>query len=415
MKFERFSPKQLRTLTWWCDGSPYRSRDAIICDGAVRSGKTLCLTLSFAAWAMCRFDGRDFALCGKTILSLRRNAVTPLTGLLPELGFRAEMHHARNLLTLTFAGRSNRFHLFGGRDESSAALIQGITLAGVLFDEVALMPRSFVEQALARCSVEGSKFWFNCNPEYPGHWFYKEWICRRRERNALYMHFTMEDNPSLSPQMRARYRGLYAGAFYDRFIKGEWTAPVGLVYPMFGAEKHVAPAPERCERYVLSCDYGTVNPTSVGLWGMQGGVWYRVREYYYDARAAGQPRTDGEHYRAMEALAAGTGADTVVIDPSAASLIALIRREGRFRAVPARNEVLPGIAAVSAALKEGRIRFDPLCKDILREFGLYRWDESGRDEVRKEDDHAMDDMRYFVATVMSQRRQDGFYVRAVER
>ena len=160
----RFSPKQRQVLNWWRTGSPHSGRDAIICDGAVRSGKTLCMGLSFVCWAMSRFDGRSFALCGKTIGSLRRNVVLELLPVLRELGLACQEKRNENLLVIRGEGRENRFYLMGGKDEGSAALIQGATLAGVLLDEVALMPRSFVEQAMARCSVEGSRIWMNCNP-----------------------------------------------------------------------------------------------------------------------------------------------------------------------------------------------------------------------------------------------------------
>ena len=176
MKFKPFSAKQLKTLNWWCVGSKDCGKNGLICDGAVRSGKTLCMSLSFIFWAFYSFSDTSFALCGKTISSLRRNVVTPIIPMLTSLGFTVEEKLSRNVIEIQMNGVENRFYLFGGRDESSASLIQGMTLGGVLFDEVALMPRSFVEQALARCSLEGSKFWFNCNPEHPFHWFYNEWI-----------------------------------------------------------------------------------------------------------------------------------------------------------------------------------------------------------------------------------------------
>lgn len=203
VKIERFSRKQLAAISWWHPDSPHAGCCAVICDGAVRSGKTFCLSVGFVSWAMACFDRQSFALCGRTVLSLRRNLVTPLTACLGELGFRCADHLSRGYIEISRGRRSNRFYLFGGRDEGSAALIQGATLAGVLFDEVALMPRSFVEQALARCSVEGARFWFSCNPEHPAHWFYTEWICRAEARNALYLHFAMRDNPSLSPAVLA--------------------------------------------------------------------------------------------------------------------------------------------------------------------------------------------------------------------
>ena len=396
-----FSPKQLRVLRWWHKGSPDHTRDALICDGAVRSGKTLCMSLSFVLWAVAFRGSGDFALCGKTIRSLRRNIVTPLTGMLRSCGFRCEEKLSKNYVELTDSGSTLRFYLFGGKDEASAALIQGITLSGVLFDEVALMPRSFVEQALARCSVEGSRFWFNCNPEFPGHWFYTEWIQKAEEKNALYLHFTMEDNPSLTPAIRQRYESLYSGVFYERFVKGKWVAVHGAVYPFMADESMYCDPPESCDSYAVSCDYGTVNPASFGLWGRHDGVWYRIDEYYFDSRAEGCQRTDEEHYEALCRLTEGRAVSKVVVDPSAASFIELIRRKGRFAVVPAQNSVVNGIRRVSRALKDGSVRICRGCRACKREFSLYRWDSSrGSDLPVKENDHAMDDVRYFVTTVM---------------
>ena len=181
MRFEKFSPKQRKALTWWC-APESRDLEAVICDGAVRSGKTLCMGLSFFLWAMATFRGRSFGLCGKTVTALRRNLLEEVLPSLAALGFRWEERVSRNWIRMRFGGRENTFYLFGGMDEGSAALIQGVTLAGALLDEVALMPRSFVEQAAARCSVAGSKLWFSCNPESPEHWFYKEWIQKAGER-----------------------------------------------------------------------------------------------------------------------------------------------------------------------------------------------------------------------------------------
>ena len=229
MRIKRFSPKQRRVMTWWSPGNPDSRHDAIICDGAVRSGKTLCMGLSFVCWAMSQFRGAQFAFCGKSVVSLRRNLLNELTPLLGELGFACREKRSENLLAIRRGDRENRFYLMGGKDEGSAAFIQGVTLAGVLLDEAALMPRSFVEQAIARCSVSGSRLWFNCNPEGPQHWFYQAWILKAEERNALYLHFTMEDNPSLSPRIIRRYRSSYNRAFFRRFILGEWSAAKGLV------------------------------------------------------------------------------------------------------------------------------------------------------------------------------------------
>ena len=407
-----FSEKQRTVLRWWC--GPERQHEAIICDGAVRSGKTFCMGLSFVCWAMARFQNTAFGLCGKTTVSLRRNLVRGLIPVLEELGFRCEEKVSRNLLTVRRGGRENTFYLFGGRDEGSAALIQGVTLAGVLLDEVALMPRSFVEQACARCSVAGSRLWFNCNPEGPEHWFYKEWIQKAEERKALYLHFTMEDNPGLRPEVKARYGRMFSGAFYSRFVLGEWVAAEGRVYDFFD-ESYVEDPPEGLSRWCISCDYGTVNPASFGLWGWKDGIWYRVKEFYYNSRETKRQKTDGEYAEDLRKLAGGRDIRLVVVDPSAASFIEVLRREG-WRVVKAENDVLSGIRTTAGLLREKKLVICRGCDDALREFQLYCWaDRGGQDRVRKEHDHAMDEIRYFAATVAAGREPPYLGAAYVER
>lgn len=412
MRSWAFSEKQKTVLRWWC--GPEQRHDAIICDGAVRSGKTFCMGLSFVCWAMARFQGAAFGLCGKTTVSLRRNLVRGLVPVLEELGFRCEEKVSRSLLTVRRGGRENTFYFFGGKDEGSAALIQGVTLAGVLLDEAALMPRSFVEQACARCSVAGSRLWFNCNPEGPEHWFYKEWIQKAEARNALYLHFTMEDNPGLRPEIRERYSRMFSGAFYRRFVLGEWAAAEGRVYDFFD-ETYLEDSPDGLSRWCISCDYGTVNPASFGLWGWKDGVWYRVKEFYYDSREKKRQKTDGEYAQDLRALAGGRDIRLVVVDPSAASFIEVLRRDG-LRVVKAENNVLSGIRTTAGLLREKKLVICRGCDDALREFQLYCWAEGGgQDRVRKEHDHAMDEIRYFAATVAAGREPPYLGAAYVER
>lgn len=401
-KIKSFSKKQLCVLSWWFPGSKNCCRDALICDGAVRSGKTFCMSLSFVLWSFYCFSQSDFAFCGKTIRSLKRNMITPIIPLLESLGFKCEEKISQNFMTVYYHGICNRYYFFGGKDESSAALIQGMTLSGVMFDEVALMPRSFVEQAMARCSVNGSKFWFNCNPEYPQHWFYTEWIKKKDEKNALYIHFTMDDNPSLSQEVKKRYEGLYSGVFYERFVKGRWVAVHGAVYPFMADSEMYCEAPSSgFESYIVSCDYGTVNPASFGLWGLYGGEWYRIDEYYFDSRKEGCQKTDDEHYEGLCRLCGDRKIQRIIVDPSAASFIELIRRYGKYKVTPAQNDVVNGIRKVTAALKNGKVHICRNCMASRREFSLYRWDERrGNDVPVKENDHAMDDIRYFVTAVV---------------
>ena len=417
-EFVPFSKKQLTALTFWSASSPYKAYDALICDGSIRSGKTLCMSVSFILWAFAYFDGRMFAICGKTVSSLRRNLLVDLLKKLKAMGFEAEEKLSKNYVDVRFKGKENRFYLFGGKDESSASLIQGITLAGVLLDEVALMPRSFVEQAIARCSVEGSKFFFNCNPENPNHWFYKEWIQKKDEKNALYLHFTMEDNPSLSSDIIKRYSSMYSGAFYDRFVKGLWVGAEGLVYPHFKlGENTFKDEDPPYSQFYISCDYGTVNPASFGLWGKKkDGVYHRIREFYFSSKKEGYMKTDREYYDDLLTLAGDRKISGVIVDPSAVSFMECIRREGKFKVIAAQNDVIGGIRRVSEALKLKKILISENCTDSIREFSLYRFNENrGDDSVRKENDHAMDDIRYFVSTILYKNCDDNFFVLSAER
>lgn len=404
----RFSQKQRKVLDWWREGG----FDAVVCDGAVRSGKTFALSVSFFLWAMCRFHRQRFGVCAVSINGARRNLLGQARLVLEELGFRWEEKVSRNEVVVRGGGRENTFYLYGGRDERSQALIQGVTLAGALLDEVALMPRSFVEQACARCSERDGKLWFSCNPAGPGHWFYKEWICQAREKNVLYLRFAMEDNPALSPETRARYERMFRGTFYRRFVLGEWVAAEGLVYDFFDAEGMPDAPQGPFRRWRISCDYGTRNPASFGLWGEKNGIWYRTKEYYYDARAEGRQKTDGEYVRDLERLAGERDVEMVVVDPSAASFIEALRRAG-WTVRKADNRVLEGIRRTAEALKSGKIVICKGCEAAAGEFGMYCWeDDRAGDRVRKEHDHAMDDIRYFV---MALERGGGSAARMVER
>ena len=410
-----FSPKQRTVLTWWMPGNRNAHFDAIVCDGAVRSGKTLAMGLSFFLWAMTCFDGKKFGVCGKTIASLKRNVLSEILPRLEEFGAVWKEKRTENLVTVTFRGRRNQFYIFGGRDESSASLIQGITFAGVLLDEVALMPQSFVEQACARCSVSGSRLWFNCNPAGPSHWFYKMWILEAQKRNCLRLHFTMEDNPSLTEAIRERYRRLYTGVFYRRFILGQWAQAEGRVYDFFEPDM-VGKVPQgKFDQWYVSCDYGTVNPTSMGLWGRCGGVWYRVKEFYFSSRQQMRQMTDEEYAAALQDLVGQRHLTAVIVDPSAASFIEVLRRRG-WNVRKAENDVLSGIRLTADCLKDGRIVICEGCADCLREMDEYVWDlgSGTKDRVRKEHDHAMDDMRYFVSTVIG-KQQSTFVACSVER
>ena len=378
---------------------PFTKYDALIADGAIRSGKTVFMMVAFVDDAMRRFNNQRFGICGKTVDSTVKNIITPYVGLnYAKEKYAITWKRTDKLLVISDGEHENIFEIFGGKDESSFMLIQGRTLAGVLFDEVALQPQSFVEQALARCSVYGSRFWFNCNPDVPNHWFYQSWVQKPKEHNALHLHFELEDNPSLSEKIINRYKTMYSGVFYRRYILGEWCVAEGLVYD-FGEDNITDEIPKSGE-YYLSIDYGTMNPFSCGLWCVLGGKAVRIKEYYYSGRGEKVMKTDEEYCDEVDKLTKDYTISKVIVDPSAASFIASLRKRG-YSVQKANNDVIDGIRRTSVYLKEGKVLIHRNCADAIREFGLYRWDDkSTEDKVIKENDHAMDEIRYFCNTVL---------------
>ena len=412
------SEKQMKILAF-----PFTGYDALICDGAIRSGKTSWMMIAFIEDAMRRFNNQRFGICGKTVDSAKKNLIVPWMGIKK---FRHKYKivwktQEKVLQVSTKDGRrANVFEVFGGKDEASYQLIQGRTLAGILLDEVALMPESFVNQATSRCSVDGSKMWFNCNPAAPNHWFKTGWIDKCKERNALHLHFLLSDNPSLSDKIVKRYESMYSGVFYKRYIQGLWVLAEGLIYPMFDNSCIVdeLPKPDQYHsgEYYISCDYGTLNPFSAGLWYLCNGKATRIAEYYHSGRTTQHNKTDEEYYTDLEKLAGDRDIRAVIVDPSAASFIEVIRRHHKYTVRKAKNDVLAGINTVARYLKDGTIKIHAGCADCIREFGLYRWDDkTEEDRPIKENDHAMDDVRYFAYTVLRQKVGKEKYTPLYER
>ncbi|MBR2528822.1 MAG: PBSX family phage terminase large subunit [Blautia sp.] len=408
-KFKPFSTKQRKVLNWWCDSSPVKDAEGIIADGAIRSGKTISMSLSFVLWAMTSFNGENFIMAGKTIGSFRRNVLFWLKLMLKSRGYVVEEHRADNLIIISNHDKSNYFYVFGGKDERSQDLIQGVTAAGAFFDEVALMPESFVNQATGRCSVPGSKWWFNCNPESPHHWFKEEWINKAKERGLIYLHFTMDDNLSLTEHIKERYRSQYSGVFFKRYILGLWCMAEGMIYDMFDEDRHVkcitdfvAQLVDR-NRYV-SIDYGTQNPTAFLLWNKGvDGVWYCCREYYYSGRDSMKQKTDSEYADDLASWLEGTSIRAVIVDPSASSFIAELRKRG-YKVIKADNDVIDGIRLVGMMMSLGKLCIASSCANLIAEIGGYVWDakaaDKGEDKPVKARDHAVDAMRYFCSTVV---------------
>lgn len=414
--FVPFSQKQSIVMSWWTPTSKYKDFDAIICDGAVRSGKTVSEALSFVLWSMSTFDGKNFALCGKTVGGLRRNVLGPLKQMLKSTGYIIEDSRMEGCFCIGAIDKetkkkvTNYYYIFGGKDESSQDLIQGITLAGVFFDEVALMPESFVNQATARCSVEGAKFWFSCNPNSPFHWFKKEWINKVTEHKVLYLHFTMDDNPSLSEDVKNRYKTLYTGVFYKRYILGLWVAADGIVYPMFDPDVHAVQLKRNWTRIFVAGDFGIQNATTFGIFGYYAPErrYHQIASYYHSGRDDGQ-KTTKEYADDLKQFLADNLVmpEYITLDPSAAPMIVELRKDPYFARhgidiLPAKNRVDLGIQVVSFLLNERKFTLDPSCIKDIEEFTTYAWDsdklDKGVEEVIKIDDHAMDKIRYAIMT-----------------
>lgn len=445
-KFQKFSRKQRQVFTWWVDSSPVKNAEGIIADGAIRSGKTVSMSLSYVMWAMERFDGENLIMAGKTISSFKRNVLQNLKLMLTSRGYKWIYHISGdlpNMLEVTRKGKTNYFFIFGGKDEGSQDLVQGITAAGAFFDEVALMPESFVNQATGRLSVEGSKMWFNCNPDGPYHWFKVNWIDKaigylgkkkaakiREEAKAagrepdlkklLYVHFTMDDNLSLSEEIKARYRSMYTGVFFKRYIMGLWAMAEGVIYDMFDPDKHTVDTEALAAAYkaqtghdlwtgdkYVSCDYGTQNPTAFLFW-QQGAdkKWYCRREYYYSGRDKGRQKTDAEFSRDLKDWLHDESIRSVILDPAAASFKAQLEKDG-FKVKKAKNDVIDGIRLVATLLLTGSIFIDKSCENLIKEFASYIWDakaaDKGEDKPVKEHDHALDALRYFCMTIIKMR------------
>lgn len=407
-KFKPFSKKQKQILTWWMPKSRVKDYNGIIADGAIRSGKTLSMALSFVIWAMETFNGMNFAMCGKTVGSFRRNVLFSLKGMLRSKGYTITELKTENLVTIERKGKINYFYIFGGRDERSQDLIQGITLAGILFDEVALMPESFVNQATGRCSIEGSKYWFNCNPKEPKHWFKEKWIDQCKEKKILYLHFMMDDNLSLSEIIKQRYRSMYIGVFFKRYILGMWIVAEGAIYDMFTEEGNLYDEEDKDiidrkyrSRRSISIDYGTTNPMVFLDWFDDGELAMLDREYYWDSRKEGRQKTDSEYADDLEEFIGDAQLDEIIIDPSAASFIAELRQRGH-RVKTANNEVIDGIRMTATMIARKKLKVNKNCRNVRSEVDSYRWDEKaamrGEEKPLKEKDHAMDALRYYIKT-----------------
>lgn len=402
-KFQPFSLKQKKLLTWWTQASPYRDHDMIICDGSVRSGKTVAMIDGFITWSLATFKSEDFILAGRSMGALKRNVLKPMLQILLAKGIPFHFNRSENYLEIG----TNTYYCFGANNEASQDVLQGLTAAGAYADEGALFPQNFIEQMIARCSVEGSKVWMNCNPESPYHFLKTDYIDKADEKRILHLHFTLDDNLALSPRTKERYMRLFTGLWFKRMILGLWVLAEGIIFDMFDEKKHVIDCPTNHNDYGVAIDYATATVMTFGLYGMSQGLVYLVREYYYDAKKKGRQKTDSEFAEDFAIFLGDITPRNIYLDPSAASFKVELKKQNYHQVKDADNDVINGIRLVANFLQNGKFFIDRNCKATIQEYGSYVWDakaqQRGEDKPVKENDHAMDRNRYFIYSEFGKR------------
>lgn len=396
-RFKPFSKKQRKVLNWWCRSSPVRDYNGIIADGAIRSGKSVAMSLSFVIWAMSEFEACNFAMCGKTIGSFRRNVLFWLKLMLRSRGYSVSEQRTENLVVVRRGNIENYFYVFGGKDERSQDLIQGITLAGVFFDEVALMPESFVNQATGRCSVDGSKFWFNCNPGSPAHWFKTGWIDKRADKRLLYLHFTMDDNLSLSEAVKERYRSTYTGVFFKRYILGEWKSADGVIYRQFADDPErfiLDEVPADIIIGTMGLDFGGNGSAHAGcLVGITRG--YRsivILDEYYRKEVIDPGTLTGDVCGFVQRSQAQVRAASIWCDSAETTLIKGIRTEVFARHIPVevrnarKGEIIDRIRLCDMLMSQGRFFILRRCRHTIAALSEAVWDGKSPTRDRRLDD-----------------------------
>ena len=361
--------------------------------GATRSGKTYLDFRWIIPMRIRERVGKDglTVILGVTKSTIERNVLEPM----------------RNLYGDTLVGTissdntawlfGEKCYCLGAEKVSQVSKIRGSSIKYCYGDEVADWSEEVFELLKSRLDKEDSCFDGPFNPQYPAHGL-KQFL--DSDADIFSQTYTIDDNPFLPESFKENLKKEYAGTvFYDRYILGQWVLAEGLIYKLEDYNL-VDTVPDRGE-YYISCDYGTLNPFSAGLWCWDGKIATRIREYYYSGRDERSNKTDEEYYTELEKLAGDLHVKSVIVDPSAASFIEVIRRHKRFTVKKAVNDVLPGIMTTARYLQDGTIKIHLSCEDAIREFGLYRWDEeSTEDRPIKENDHAMDDIRYFVMTIL---------------
>lgn len=383
------SPKQTEFVRWATHRWNFKG-------GATRSGKTYLDFKWIIPDRIRERAGKDglVVILGVTKSTIERNVLEPMRNLYGDylVGTISSDNTARIF--------GEKVYCLGAEKVSQVSKIRGSSIKYAYGDEVADWSEEVFELLKSRLDKEYSCFDGTFNPQHPQHWL-KQFL--DSDADIFSQTYTIDDNPFLPGSFKENLKKEYAGTvFYDRYILGLWKRAEGLVYPMFDENRHTESGYQtNGDSYYISMDYGTANPTAMGLWALKNGNAVMLKEYYYNSRETKQQKTDEEYYADLERFADGYRIERVIVDPSAASFKETIRRHGKFNTWDADNSVLDGIRLVGTLLNADRLHFDGNCKNTFAEFGSYMWDEkSGEDAVIKENDHAMDMIRYFVQTVM---------------
>lgn len=403
-EFKPFSLKQKKLLTWWHPASPYSDYDMVIADGSIRSGKTVAMIISFITWSLNTFSNENFILAGKSMGALKRNVLEPMFKILNAKGLEYKYIRSENP---HISIGSNNYYLFGASNESAQDTLQGLTAAGAYADEAALMPESFINQMVGRCSVEGSKVWLNCNPEGPYHYIKMEFIDRAEEKRILHLHFTLSDNMSLSEAVKERYHRMFKGVFFQRYILGLWVMAEGVIYDSFDHTTMTVTELPPMRKYWVGVDYGTSNATTFILAGMgEDDRFYIIDEYYHSGAQSGQQKSPAQYSKDfqawMDSKVSSRGIpikpEYIFIDPSAEGFIITLWQDGVRGITQAENDVKTGIELLSSIISADRFRVHRRCQNVLKEISSYVWDpkaqQRGEDKPIKANDHTLDPIRY---------------------
>lgn len=357
-------------------------------EGSVSSGKTWISLVLWAFWVKTMPIDKQYMMCAKSLTTLKRNCLVLLQELIGESNFTFSISAKEGELF----GR--KILLEGANDARSESKIRGLTLQGAYCDELTQFPQDFFVMLLSRLRLPQAKLIATTNPDSPSHWLKTDYIGRQEQLDFLDMRFLIDDNTTLPPDYVENLKLEYTGVFYERFINGFWVLAEGLIYPMY--RDALCKAPERyAEKYMMSIDYGTQNAFAAILWGLYNGVWIAVDCYYYSGREKGIQKTDDEYGKDLEAFFENNIPATypkikTIIDPSAASFIALLAKSRHFKPLRANNDVLDGIRETATAMQLGRIKISENLLPVIKEFEGYVWDDkSGDDKPVKVNDHCL--------------------------